>query len=38
LKWNAGSTVVVTGQVQWRFGHGGLTAPITPTVAIDYLF
>jgi hypothetical protein len=38
LKWNAGSTVVVTGQVQWRLGNGGLTAPFTPTVAIDYLF
>ena len=38
LKWNAGSTVVVTGQVLWRLGNGGLTAPFTPTIAIDYLF
>jgi hypothetical protein len=38
IKWNVGSTMVVTGQVQWRLGNGGLTAPITPTVALDYLF
>ena len=38
LKWNARSTMVVTGQVQWRLANGGLTAPLTPTVAIDYLF
>jgi hypothetical protein len=24
--------------VHWRLGNGGLTAPITPTVALDYLF
>ena len=30
--------MVLTGQVQWRLGSGGLTAPITPTIAIDYLF
>ncbi|HEY7054956.1 MAG TPA: hypothetical protein VH458_00455 [Vicinamibacterales bacterium] len=38
IKWNVGSTMVLTGQVQWRLGNGGLTAPITPTVALDYLF
>lgn len=38
VKWNVHSTMVVTGQVQWRMGNGGLTAPFTPTVAIDYLF
>jgi hypothetical protein len=32
------STLVLTGQVHWRLGNGGLTAPITPTVALDYLF
>lgn len=38
VKWNARATMVVTGQVMWRFGNGGLTAPFTPTIAIDYLF
>jgi hypothetical protein len=38
VKWNVYSTMVVTGQVQWRTANGGLTAPYTPTVAIDYLF
>jgi hypothetical protein len=38
FKWNARSTMVVTGQVLWRLGNGGLTAPFTPTLAVDYLF
>jgi hypothetical protein len=38
IKWNAHSSMVITGQVLWRLGNGGLTAPFTPTVAIDYLF
>jgi hypothetical protein len=38
VKWNVHSTMVVTGQVLFRLGNGGLTAPVTPTVAIDYLF
>lgn len=38
VKWNARATMVVTGQVLWRLGSGGLTAPFTPTIAIDYLF
>jgi hypothetical protein len=38
VKWNVASTLVITGQVQWRLGNGGLTAPITPTIALDYLF
>jgi hypothetical protein len=38
IKWNVHSTLVLTGQVHWRLGNGGLTAPITPTVALDYLF
>lgn len=38
IKWNARSRVVVTGEVLWRLGKAGLTAPFTPTVAIDYLF
>lgn len=38
VKWNARATMVVTAQVQWRLGKSGLTAPPTPTVAVDYLF
>ncbi len=38
VKWNAAATMVVTGQVRWRIGKGGLSGPLTPTIAIDYLF
>ena len=38
IKWNVHSTMVLTGQVHFRLGTGGLTAPVTPTVALDYLF
>ena len=38
VKWNAYATLVVTGQVWLRLSNAGLTAPLTPTVAIDYLF
>ena len=38
VKWNAHATLVITGEVAWRIGQGGLTAPFTPTFAIDYLF
>jgi len=32
------STVVLGGKVLWSLRPYGLTAPITPTVSIDYLF
>ena len=38
VKWNAGGTLVVTGQLWWRLSTAGLTAPLTPTIAFDYLF
>ena len=38
VKWNAGGTWVLTGQVRWRLASGGLTARVAPTVAVDYLF
>jgi hypothetical protein len=38
IKWNAHSRMVVTGEILWRLGKAGLTAPFTPTIAIDYLF
>lgn len=38
VKWNVKSSMVLTGQVQWPVGNGGLTAPLTPTISLDYLF
>jgi hypothetical protein len=38
VKWNVGGTLVLTGEVLWRVGNAGLTAPFTPTIALDYLF
>jgi hypothetical protein len=38
LKWNPANTLVIAGQVQWRLGHGGLTAAWAPSVSFDYLF
>jgi hypothetical protein len=38
FKWNARSTLVLTGEVVWRLGSAGLTAPLVPTIALDYLF
>jgi hypothetical protein len=38
VKWNVGGTLVLTGEVLWRIGKAGLTAPFTPTLSFDYLF
>jgi hypothetical protein len=38
IKWNAHATMVLTVEVLWRMGKGGLTAPFTPTISLDYLF
>jgi hypothetical protein len=38
IKWNARATMVVSGEVVLRLGDGGLTAPFTPMLTIDYLF
>lgn len=38
IKWNARATMVLTAEVLWRMGNGGLTAPFTPTISLDYLF
>ena len=38
VKWNVGGTFVLTGEVLWRLGKAGLSAPFTPTVSLDYLF
>jgi hypothetical protein len=37
-KWNVTGTFVLSGQVQWRLGHDGLTAPWAPSLSFDYLF
>jgi len=38
LKWNPGGTVVVGASVRWSFTDAGLTAPLTPALAIEYGF
>lgn len=38
VKWNAHKTLVLSGEILWRIGKAGLTAPFTPTISIDYLF
>lgn len=38
VKWNAHKTLVVSGEILWRLGKAGLTAPFTPTISLDYLF
>jgi len=38
VKWNVSGTFVLTGEVLWRIGKAGLTAPFTPTISLDYLF
>ena len=36
IKWNLSDTLVLSGQVTWRLNDRGLTAPATPTVALEY--
>jgi hypothetical protein len=36
IKWNVGDTVVVGGHLLWSLTDRGLTARVTPTVAIEY--
>lgn len=38
VKWNAHARLVISGQVQWRLGNGGLTSGFAPAVSLDYLF
>ncbi len=38
LKWNLTRTVVVGGHLTWALTNGGLTSPVTPTVAFEYAF
>ena len=38
VKWNPSGTFVLTGEILWRIGKAGLTAPFTPSISLDYLF
>jgi hypothetical protein len=37
-KWNVAQTVVVGAHVRWSATSTGLTAPFTPTIALEYAF
>ena len=38
VKWNLGRTAVIGGHLNWSLTQGGLTAPLTPTLAFEYAF
>lgn len=38
FKWNPGGTIVIGANLRWNFTTSGLTAPITPAVALEYGF
>jgi hypothetical protein len=38
IKWNVTGTLVLGGHVAWPLTDRGLTAPITPTLALEYAF
>ena len=38
FKWNPTGTLVVGAHLRWNFTAAGLTAPITPSVALEYGF
>lgn len=38
IKWNVTSTLVLGGHIAWPLTERGLTAPITPTIALEYAF
>lgn len=38
FKWNPGGTFVIGANVRWSFTKAGLTAPITPSIAVEYGF
>jgi len=37
-KWNVARTVVLGGHLNWSLTHHGLTAPLTPTLTVEYAF
>jgi Putative MetA-pathway of phenol degradation len=38
IKWNVGTTLVIGGHVAIPLRHRGLTAPFTPTLALEFAF
>jgi len=38
IKWNLSGTLVLGGHVSFPLVHHGLTAPLTPTIALEYAF
>jgi hypothetical protein len=38
IKWNVTGTLVLGGHIAWPLAERGLTAPITPTIALEYAF
>lgn len=38
IKWNVTHTLVIGGHLNWPLTRGGLTAPVTPTLALEYAF
>jgi hypothetical protein len=38
LKWNLAGTMVLAGHLRWNITKTGLTAPLTPSVGIEYAF
>jgi Putative MetA-pathway of phenol degradation len=38
IKWNVSSTLVLGGHIAWPLAERGLTAAITPTIALEYAF
>jgi hypothetical protein len=38
VKWNATGALVLGAHVRWNVGNAGLTAPITPSVSMEYAF
>ena len=38
VKWNVTHTLVIGGHLNWPLNRAGLTAPLTPTVALEYAF
>jgi hypothetical protein len=38
LKWNVTGTLVIGGHLSWPLAKRGLTAPLTPTLGLEYAF
>lgn len=38
VKWNLSGTLVLTSYVRWNFTNAGLTAPVSPSLGLEYAF